>query len=192
MIMYANHSIFVRNFIILYYNITNLYIFVKNTKQVIINMRLDSLDYKILDIITKNAKIPFKDVADECGVSRAAIHQRVQRMTETGVIEGSGYRVNPKYLGYNTCTYVGIKLEKGSLYKTVVPKLEDIPEIVECHYTTGPYTILVKLYVTDNTDLMRILNGIIQEIPGVISTETLISLDLSFDRPIKIHTTNNK
>jgi Lrp/AsnC family transcriptional regulator for asnA, asnC and gidA len=79
--------------------------------------KIDKLDKQILEIIAQNARIPFKDVAAECGVSRAAIHQRVQRLIDLGVIIGSGYHVNPKRLGYRTCTYVGIKLEKGSLYK---------------------------------------------------------------------------
>ena len=82
--------------------------------------KIDNLDRQILEIISQNARIPFKDVAAECGVSRAAIHQRVQRLIDLGVIVGSGYHVNPKSLGYRTCTYVGIKLEKGSMYKSVV------------------------------------------------------------------------
>ena len=116
--------------------------------------KIDDLDRQILNIITKNARIPFKDIAEDCEVSRAAIHQRVQRLIDTGVIVGSGYHVNPKTLGYQTCTYIGIKLEKGSMYATVVPELEKIPEVVECHFTTGPYTMMVKLYAKDNEDLM--------------------------------------
>ena len=148
--------------------------------------KIDTLDKHILEIISQNARIPFKDVAAECGVSRAAIHQRVQRMIDLKVIEGSGYHVNPKSLGYKTCTYIGVKLEKGSLYKDVVPKFEKIPEIVECHFTTGPYSILVKLYAKDNDHLMDLLNNKIQEIQGVTETETLISLDQRFVREIPI------
>ena len=105
--------------------------------------KIDKLDRQILNIISKNARIPFKDVAEECGVSRAAIHQRVQRMIDMNVIVGSGYHINPKILGYNTCTYIGVKLERGSMYKDVVPEFEKIPEVVECHFTTGPYTMLI-------------------------------------------------
>ena len=144
------------------------------------------MDRQILNIITKNARIPFKDIAEDCEVSRAAIHQRVQRLIDTGVIVGSGYHVNPKTLGYQTCTYIGIKLEKGSMYATVVPELEKIPEVVECHFTTGPYTMMVKLYAKDNEDLMDLLNGKIQSIKGVMSTETLISLDMSIKREVPI------
>lgn len=148
--------------------------------------KIDDLDRQILNIITKNARIPFKDIAEDCEVSRAAIHQRVQRLIDTGVIVGSGYHVNPKTLGYQTCTYIGIKLEKGSMYATVVPELEKIPEVVECHFTTGPYTMMIKLFAKDNEDLMELLNGKIQSIKGVISTETLISLDMSIKREVPI------
>jgi Lrp/AsnC family transcriptional regulator for asnA, asnC and gidA len=148
--------------------------------------KIDKLDRKILEIISQNARIPFKDVAEVCGVSRAAIHQRVQKLIEMKVIIGSGYNVNPKVLGFNTCTYIGVKLERGSMYKDVVPELEKIPEVVECHFTTGPYTMLIKLYAKDNEHFMELLNGRIQEIPGVISTETLISLRQSFKRAIPV------
>ena len=112
--------------------------------------KIDNLDKKILSILSKNARIPFKDVAAECGVSRAAIHQRVQHLIQGGVITGSGFDVNPKSIGYTTCTYVGLNLERASMYKNVVERLMDIPEIVECHFTTGPYTMLIKLYARDN------------------------------------------
>jgi Lrp/AsnC family transcriptional regulator for asnA, asnC and gidA len=150
--------------------------------------KIDKLDRKILEIISQNARIPFKDVAEVCGVSRAAIHQRVQKMIEMKVIVGSGYHVNPKVLGYNTCTYIGVKLERGSMYKDVVPAFEKIPEVVECNFTTGPYTMLIKLYAKDNEHFMELLNGRIQEIPGVISTETLISLRQSIKREIPVLT----
>ena len=138
--------------------------------------RIDNLDKKILNIIMKNARIASKDVALECGVSRAAIHQRIQRLIEMKVITGSGYNVNPKSLGYNTCTYVGVSLEKGSMYREVVQELEKIPEVVECHFTTGPYSMLIKVYAQANQHLMQLLNDQIQHIAGVTETETLISL----------------
>ena len=146
--------------------------------------KIDHLDKKILSILSKNARIPFKDVAAECGVSRAAIHQRVQHMMENGIITGSSFNVNPKSLGYSTCTYVGLNLERGSMYKEVVGQLAMIPEIVECHFTTGPYTMLLKLYARDNEQLMDLLNNRMQTIPGVVSTETLISLEQSIKREV--------
>ena len=149
--------------------------------------KIDNLDKKILSILSKNARIPFKDVAAECGVSRAAIHQRVQHLIAGGVITGSGFDVNPKSVGYSTCTYVGMNLERGNMYKDVVEKLQDILEIVECHFTTGPYTMLLKVYARDNEQLMDLLNNKMQMIPGVVSTETLISLDQSIKREIPVH-----
>lgn len=150
--------------------------------------KVDNLDRKILNIIMNNARTPSKDVAIVCGVSRAAIHQRIQRLIEMGVIIGSGYDVDPKKLGYNTCTYVGVKLEKGSMYREVVAALEDIPEVVECHFTTGPYSMLMKVFARDNQHLMELLNDRIQHIQGVTETETLISLEQSMNRQIKLDT----
>ena len=148
--------------------------------------KIDKLDRQILEIISQNARIPFRDVAEQCGVSRAAIHQRVQRMIENGVITGSGYNVSPKVLGFATCAYIGVKLEKGSMYKDVIPAFDKIPEVTECHFTTGPYTLLLKLYARDNEHLMDLLNNRIQEISGVVATETMISLSQSVRREIPI------
>lgn len=148
--------------------------------------KIDKLDKQILEIISSNARIPFKDVAAECGVSRAAIHQRVQRLIDMKVIVGSGYHVNPGSLGYSTCTFVGIKLKRGSMYKQVCEAFAGIPEIVECHFTTGPYTMLIKLYARDNAHLMELLNDKIQVVPGVISTETLISLKQNIKKEVPI------
>ncbi|MCQ2346340.1 MAG: AsnC family transcriptional regulator [Paludibacteraceae bacterium] len=148
--------------------------------------KIDDLDRKILKIITQNARIPFKDVAEMCGVSRAAVHQRVQRMYDTGVIIGSSYQVNPKMLGYQLCVYVGITLEKGSMYRTVSAELEKIPEVIESQYTLGTYSMLIKLYAKDDRNLMQLLNGKIQEIPGVANTETLTALDMQINRTLPI------
>ncbi len=148
--------------------------------------KIDDLDRRILEIIMHNARIPSKDVAAVCGVSRAAIHQRIQRMIDLEVITGSGYHVDPKILGYHTCTYIGVKLERGSMYRDVIPELEKIKEIVECHFTTGPYTMLCKLYAYDNEHLMDLLNNHIQNIPGVVATETLISLEQSMNREVPV------
>ncbi|MCH5326591.1 MAG: Lrp/AsnC ligand binding domain-containing protein [Duncaniella sp.] len=148
--------------------------------------KIDNLDRKILEIVMRNARIPSKDVAQECGVSRAAIHQRIQRMVDLNVITGSGYNVDPKILGYRTCTFIGVNLERGAMYREVVPELEKIPEIVECHFTTGPYTMLIKLFARDNEHLMELLNNKLQIIPGVVGTETLISLDHSISRVLPV------
>jgi Lrp/AsnC family transcriptional regulator for asnA, asnC and gidA len=103
------------------------------------------------------------------------------------VITGSGYYINPKKVDFRTCTYIGIFLEKGGLFTEVVDKLKMIPEIVECHYTTGQYAIFIKVYAKDNEHLKSILSGQIQKIQGVASTETFISLEESFKRNIPVH-----
>ena len=109
-------------------------------------------------------------------------------MIDMKVITGSGYHVNPQVLGFATGTYIGVNLERGAMYRDVVPHLEKIPEVVECHFTTGPYTMLIKLYARDNEHLMELLNDKIQTIPGVTGTAPLISLDHSIDREIPITT----
>lgn len=147
---------------------------------------LDQIDLHILEIITKNARIPFKDVAAKVGVSRAAVHQRVSRMVDMNVIRGSGYHIDPKKVDYKTCTYVGIFLEKGGFYESVAEQLKEIPEIVECHYTTGQYAIFVKVYARDNEHLKDVLSEKVQKIPGISSTETFISLEETFKREVPI------
>lgn len=147
---------------------------------------IDNLDRTILSVLMSNARMPFKDIAARCGISRAAVHQRVLRLVEQGVVVGSSFEISPKSVGYSTCTYVGLNLERGSMYRDVVARLEHIPEVVECHFTTGPYTMLVKLYARDNEHLMDLLNTKMQGIPGVVSTETLISLEQSIKRHIPV------
>ncbi len=153
--------------------------------------KFDEIDRKILRIITQNARISFKEVAEECGLSRAAVHQRVQKMYEDGVIVGSGYIVNAKKLGYHLSAYIGITLEKGNMYEAVSNELEKIPEVVESHFTLGTYSMLVKLYAKNDEHLMRLLNAGIQCIPGVAKTETLTALDDRIKRALPINFDND-
>jgi len=148
--------------------------------------QIDELDEKILTLITKNARIPFLEVARECGVSGAAIHQRVQRLLNLGVVSGSEFIVNTQKLGYNTCAYMGIHLEKAKYHEQVVSALEKIPEVVECHYTTGPYAIFVKIQTKTNKHLKKIIDEKLQEIEGIARTETFISLEMMFKRQVPI------
>lgn len=147
---------------------------------------LDDLDRKILSIISQNARMPFKDVAEACGVSRAAIHQRVQKMFDNGTIVGSGYQVNPKKLGYNLCAYVGIMLDSGRAYYSVAQELKNIPEVTEAEFTLGAYAMMIKLYAKNDQHLMHLLNDQILEIPHVTNTETLTILDQQFSRYLPI------
>ncbi len=148
--------------------------------------RIDALDRKILKIITQSARIPFKEVAEQCGVSRAAVHQRVQKMFDNGVITGSSYQVQPKMLGYQLCVYIGITLEKASMYNQVIDALEKIPEVVEAQYTLGAFGLLIKVFAHDNEHLLTLLNTKIQEIPGVSNTTTLTALAQPIYRQLPI------
>ena len=150
------------------------------------SFQIDSLDKKIISILTKNARLPFLEVARECGVSGAAIHQRVQRLTRLGIITGSQINIDPKKLGYKTCAYMGVYLENASLFHDVADKLKKIPEIVECHYTTGMYAMFIKIFTTDNEHLRKVLSEKIQHINGISRTETFISLDAIIDKPIEL------
>jgi Lrp/AsnC family transcriptional regulator for asnA, asnC and gidA len=149
-------------------------------------LNIDELDHKILALITKNARIPYLEVARECNVSGAAIHQRIQRLARLGVITGSEFIINPKKIGFLTCAYVGIFLDSAHLYPDVVVKLRDIPEITQCHYITGGYSIFIKIYTRDNEDLKHVLVDKVQAISGVSRTETFISLEESFNRQLPL------
>lgn len=149
---------------------------------------IDLLDKQILEFLTKDARVAFKDIAEKLGVSRAAVHQHVERMKKSGVISGTGYQVNPESLGYDTCTFIGVTLSQGIKFSSVSEDLMKIPEVVECHYTTGAYALILRLYCRNNADLMRLLDAICH-IDGVSNTETLISLHQSFSRAIPLHLT---
>jgi Lrp/AsnC family transcriptional regulator for asnA, asnC and gidA len=149
-------------------------------------LQIDSLDRKILSILTKDARTPFLEVARECNVSGAAIHQRVQRLMRLGVISGSQLILEPKKLGYHTCAYIGVFLENASLFKDVSEKLIKIPEITQCHYTTGEYSMFIKVYTRDNEHLKDILADKIQAINGISRTETFISLDVLVNRQLPV------
>ena len=150
------------------------------------SFQIDSLDKKIIKMITKNARIPYLEVARECNVSGAAIHQRIQKLTRMGVITGSKFTIDPKKIGYNTCAYMGIFLEQASLYNNVLQELKKIPEITQCHFTTGNYSIFIKIFARDNEHLKTILSDKIQLISGIARTETFISLEEGFNRFLPI------
>ncbi|MFV0346672.1 MAG: Lrp/AsnC ligand binding domain-containing protein [Bacteroidales bacterium] len=147
--------------------------------------QIDELDRKILRIITKNARTPFLEVARDCGVSGAAIHQRVQRLVTLGLVSGSQFILDPEKLGYTSCSFMGLILEKGKYLDSVYKKLLEIPEIVECHFMTGQYSMHVKILAQNNNHLKEIID-IIGEIDGVSRTETSISLQKAFQRQIPV------
>lgn len=152
-------------------------------------IELDSLDCKILRILSSNARKPFLEVARECGVSGAAIHQRVQKLTQHGVLEGFDSLINPSAVGYETCAYIGLFLKDPAAFDDVVERLKGVPEVVECHCTTGKYDLLVKLYARNNDHLLDLITTKLQNIvPG--RTETLISFKQKFHRQVPIDEIN--
>lgn len=146
--------------------------------------QLDRIDQRILSFLVKNARMPFLKIARECGVSGAAIHQRVKKMENMGIITGSRLLVKPQALGLNVCAFVGVSLSETSKYNEVIQNLRKIPEVVECHFVTGKHALLVKTYCTDRDHLMRILVHTIQNIPYISSTDTMISLDQAIERQV--------
>jgi Lrp/AsnC family transcriptional regulator for asnA, asnC and gidA len=147
---------------------------------------VDEIDQKILAYLVKNARMPFLEIARECGISGAAIHQRVRKMEEAGIIDGSRMIVKPKSLGYDVCAFVGVQFSSANKYKGVVDALKNMQEVVECHFITGAYALLLKIYCKDNEHLMEVLVNTIQNIPGVLNTETFISLDQAFERQVYV------
>lgn len=146
---------------------------------------LDPLDKKILKMIAENARIPFLEVARECNVSGAAIHQRVQKLTKLGVIKGTQYQFDPELMGYETCAFIGLFLKDPSSFDDVVDKLAKIPQVVECHYTTGGYDLFIKLYARNNHDLLTIIHDQLQPL-GLARSETIISFNVAIDRQPQI------
>ncbi len=145
---------------------------------------IDRTDQMILALLVKNARMPFLEIARECGVSGAAIHQRVKRLEQAGVITGSRLLVKPQALGLNVCAFVSISLSESTKYPEVIINLKNIPEIVECHFVTGKYAILAKMYCLDNDHLMDVLLNTMQKIPYIQSTDTMISLDQPIERQV--------
>lgn len=148
---------------------------------------LDKIDQKILSCLVKNARKPFLEIARECGVSGAAIHQRVKKMENMGVITGSRLLVKPQALGLNVCAFVGVSLSETNKYDEVIRSLKLIPEVVECHFVTGRHALLIKIYCVDHDHLMNILVHTIQNIPYVKSTDTMVSLDQAIERQIWVN-----
>jgi len=150
------------------------------------SVKIDGIDKKILRYLMEDARKPILEIARNIGISGAAIHQRLRKLESSGLIAGSKFVINPKVLGYSTMAYIGIYLDKAMTNPRAVKQLEEIPEVLECHYTTGNWSILIKVLCRDNEHLMQVLNKKIQQIDGVSRTETFISLDQQIDRQIRI------
>lgn len=148
-------------------------------------LNLDSLDEQILQMIASNARIPFLEVARACRVSGAAIHQRIQKLVKLGVLKGSQYILDPEKIGYDTCAFMGLFLKDPSDFDRVVAALEQIPEVVECHYTTGDYDMFIKIYARNNNHMLSIIHDKLQPL-GLQRTETIISFHEAFSRQMPI------
>ncbi|NHF58679.1 AsnC family transcriptional regulator [Flavobacteriaceae bacterium TP-CH-4] len=149
-------------------------------------LKIDGIDKKILRFLMADARKPVLEIARSIGISGAAIHQRLRKLEASGLLAGSKFVINAKVMGYTTMAYVGIYLDKAMSNPVAVKQLEKVPEVLECHYTTGDWSILVKVLCRDNEHLMQVLNNEIQQIEGVSRTETFISLAQQIDRQITI------
>ncbi len=149
-------------------------------------VEIDGIDKEILRDLIEDARKPILQIANKIGISGAAIHQRLRKLEQSEVISGSKLTINSKILGYNTMAFVGIYLDKAARNSEAVKDLKKIPEVLECHYTTGNWSILIKIICRDNEHLMHLLNTKIQAIEGVSRTETFISLDQQIDRQIQL------
>lgn len=149
------------------------------------NVKLDKLDKRILKLISDDARIPFLEVARDCGVSGAAIHQRIQKLTAMGILKGSQFVIDSEKIGYETCAYIGLNLKNPESFDSVVEELKKIPEVVECHYTTGNYDMFIKLFAVNNHDLLTIIHDKLQPL-GLSSSQTLISFHSAINRQLPI------
>jgi Lrp/AsnC family transcriptional regulator for asnA, asnC and gidA len=156
------------------------------TKKNMAKYPIDAIDQKILSLLIRNARMPFLEIARECGISGAAIHQRVKKLEESGIISGSRLEVEPTALGYSMCAYIGIQISDPSLHFVAVDALKLIPEVVECHFITGKYNLLIKMYCFDNNHLMHTIFDNILKIKGISQTETFMSLSKAFEREVNI------
>lgn len=155
------------------------------------NIQVDAIDRKILGFLVKNARMPFLEIARECGISGAAIHQRVKRLENSGIITGSRLLVKPEALGLTVCAFIMISLSEGNKYASILETLKKIPEVVECHFVTGKYALMVKVYCFDHDHLMELIINTFQRNPYIQSTETLISLQENIERQIWVNEYEN-
>ena len=146
---------------------------------------LDSLDKKILHLIAEDARIPFLEVARACNVSGAAIHQRIQKLTSLGILKGSQFIIDPEKIGYETCAYIGLFLKNPEKFDEVVEALRQIPEVVECHYTTGGFDMFIKIYAFNNHHLLNIIHDKLQPL-GLSRSETIISFNATINRQLPL------
>lgn len=152
------------------------------------NLQIDQTDKKILSSLMTDARVSYLEIARECGISGPAVHQRIARLKEAGMISGSQLLLDPKGMGYMTCAFIGIQvnLTSYSTHEEVFEKIRQIPEIVECHHISGKYSLLVKVFTRNNEHLKKVIVEKIQSIHEITYTESFISLELGFERQIPV------
>jgi len=150
------------------------------------NLEIDNIDLKILALLSEDAKIPYTEIAKKVYVSGGTVHVRMRKMEEMGIVRGTTLNMDYSKLGYDITAFLGIYLEKSSLYNQVVEDLKKVPEVVKIHYTTGNYSIFIKIHCRDTKHLREVLHDKIQKIEGIVRTETLISLEESLNRHIQL------
>ena len=149
------------------------------------SQKLDKLDKQILRMIAEDARVPFLEVARACNVSGAAIHQRIQKLNSLGIIKGSKFIIDPEKIGYETCAFIGLNLRNPENFDSVVKRLKDIPEVVECHYTTGDFDLFIKIYALNNHHLLNIIHDKLQPL-GLSRSETIISFNSAISRQLSV------
>lgn len=150
------------------------------------NLEIDNLDIEILSILMNDATTAYTEIAKELIVSGGTIHVRMKKMQDMGIIKGSNLIVDAQKVGYDITAFLGIYLEKGSIYHDAVEKLKQVKEIVELHYCTGQYSMFAKIICRDTTHLRHVLNDEVQAVSGIQRTETFISLEESIKRQITL------
>ena len=151
-----------------------------------VKMKIDGIDKKIIRSLIKDARIPILSIARDVGISGAAIHQRLRKLEKSELIDGYQMMINPKSLGYNTTAFVGVYLNSSAVLSSVIKRIKEISEVLECHYTTGDFTIFIKIVCKENEDLMQLLDTKIKVIKGVSKFETFISLNQQIDRQVDV------
>ena len=150
------------------------------------NFEIDNTDLKILEILMQDAKRPYTEVAKKVNVSQGTVHVRMNKMEDAGILDKTTLRINYAKLGFDITAFIGIYLEKSALYDMVLANLRNIPEITNIHYTTGNYSMFVKIHCRDTNHLKEVLHDKMQQVAGIERTETMISLEESLDRNLKL------
>ncbi|MEM7107627.1 MAG: Lrp/AsnC ligand binding domain-containing protein [Bacteroidota bacterium] len=150
------------------------------------NYEIDNIDLKILEVLSKNAKKPYTEVAKQVYVSGGTVHVRMKKLEEMGVVKGNSLLVDYARLGFDITAFIGIFLSKSALYNEVISQLKQVPEIVNVHYTTGNYSMFAKMYCRDTNHLKNVLYDKVQKIDGIVRTDTMISLEESVSRNLNL------